>query len=124
MLIKQSGLIQVNVTTLRNLILTIALAIASLVSNDFSIEHKPDALSRIFYFEERNASTLAPICRNVPDNPASICRNVPNYPALHGSTPFRSYKEIAVNSDKIQRVSNDRELFISSRVVFMMIDTD
>ena len=59
----------------------------ALQSYDFMVEHKPgklniipDTLSRLFNFEHsemRVAPRLAPICRNVPDNPAYMDR--PDY---------------------------------------------
>ena len=63
----------------------------ALQSYDFTVEHKeeklnviPDTLSRLFNFEHsqmRVATQLAPICRNVPDNPAS-----------HGPPRLRAYQ--------------------------------
>ena len=100
----------------------------ALQSFDFTVEHKPgrlnvipDALSRLFEFEKKEenvAPLLAPICRNVPENPA-----------LHGESVHRLYQVSAENLDEIAPVSSDRELFTTSTTVstsatnvFMSID--
>ena len=95
----------------------------ALQSYDFTVEHKPgklniipDTLSRLFSFEHsemRVAPHLAPICRNVPDNPA-----------LHGPHRFRPYQVNSHNLDEIQPVESDRELFTSATDVFMSIDPE
>ena len=95
----------------------------ALQSYDFTVEHKPgklniilDTLSRLFSFEHsemRVAPHLAPICRNVPDNPA-----------LHGPHRLRPYQVISHNLDEIQPVESDRELFTSATDVFMSIDPE
>ena len=96
----------------------------ALQSYDFTVEHKPgklniipDTLSYLFNFEHsemRVAPHLAPICRNVPDNPA-----------LHGPPRLRPYQMNSHNLDEIQPVESDRELFSSSATdVFMSIDPE
>ena len=95
----------------------------ALQSYDFTVEHKPgklniipDTLSRLFSFEHsemRVAPHLAPICRNVPDNPA-----------LHGPHRLRPYQVNSHNLDEIQPVESDRELFTSATDVFMSIDPE
>ena len=95
----------------------------ALQSYDFTVEHKPgklniilDTLSRLFNFEHsemRVAPHLAPICRNVPDNPA-----------LHGPHRLRPYQVNSNNLDEIQPVESDRELFSSATDAFMSIDPE
>ena len=95
----------------------------ALQSYDFTVEHKPgklniipDTLSRLFNFEHsemRVAPHLAPICRNVPDNPA-----------LQGPHKLRPYQVNSHNLDEIQPVESDRELFTSATDVFMSIDPE
>ena len=100
----------------------------ALQSYDLTVEHKPgklniipDTLSRLFNFEHsemRVAPHLAPVCRNVPNNPA-----------LHGPPRLRLYRLrlYRVNShnlDEIQPVEGDRELFTSATDVFMSIDPE
>ena len=95
----------------------------ALQSYDFTVEHKPgklniipDTLSRLFSFEHsemRVAPHLAPICRNVPDNPA-----------LHGPHILRPYQVNSHNLDEIQPVESDREPFTSATDVFMSIDPE
>ena len=90
---------------------------------DFTVEHKPgkfniipDTLSRLFNFEHsemRVAPHLAPICRNVPDNPS-----------LHGPPRVRPYQVNSHNLDEIQPVESDRKLFTSATDVFMSIDPE
>ena len=73
----------------------------ALQSYDFTVEHKPgklniipDTLSRLFSFEHsemRVAPHLAPICRNVPDNPA-----------LHGPHRLRPYHAYKHTFDKVR----------------------
>ena len=87
------------------------------------MEHKPgklniipDTLSRLFIFEHsemRVAPHLAPICRNVPDNPA-----------LNGPHRLRPYQVNSHNLDKIQPVESDSELLTSATDVFMSIDPE
>ena len=94
-----------------------------LQSYDFTVEHKlgklniiPDTLSRLFNLEHsemRVAPPLAPICRNVPDNPT-----------LHGPPRLRPYQVNSHNLDKIQPIESDRELFTSATDVFMSIDLE
>ena len=94
-----------------------------LQSYDFTVEHKPgklniipDTLSRLFNFEHsemRVAPHLAPICRNVPDNPA-----------LHGPPRVRPYQVNSHNLDEIQPVQSNRKLFTSATDVFMSIDPE
>ena len=86
---------------------------------DFTVEHKPgklniipDTLSRLFNFEH-SEMRVAPICRNVPDNPAS-----------HGPPRSRPYQVNLHNLDKIQPVESDRELFTSATDVSMSIDPE
>ena len=61
----------------------------------------------------RVALHLAPICRNVPDNPA-----------LNGPPRLRPYQVNSHNLDEIQAVESDRELFTSAIDVFMSIDLE
>ena len=92
----------------------------ALQSYDFTVEHKPgklniipDTLSRLFkceHSEMRVAPHLAPIWRNVPDNPA-----------LHGPPRSRPYQVNSHNLDDFQPVESDRELFTSATDVFMSI---
>ena len=60
----------------------------------------------------RVAPPLAPICRNVLDNPG-----------LHGPPRLRPYQANSHNLD-IQPVESDRELFTSTTDVFMSIDPE
>ena len=95
----------------------------TLQSYDFTVEHKtgklniiPDTLSRLFNFEHsemRVTSRLAPICRNLPDNPA-----------FHGPPRLRPYQVSSHNLDEIQPVESDRELLTSATDVFMSIDPE
>ena len=95
----------------------------ALQSYDFVVEHKPGKLniilttmSRLFNFEHsemRVAPHLAPIYRNVPDNPA-----------LHGPPRLRPYQVDSHNVDEIQLVESDRELFTTATDVFMSIDPE
>ena len=76
----------------------------------------PNTLLRLFNFEHsemRVARHLAPICRNVPDNPA-----------LHGPPRLRPYQVNPYNLDEVQPVENDHELFTSATYVFMSIDPE
>ena len=61
----------------------------------------------------RVAPHLAPICRNVPDNPA-----------LHRPPRLRSYQAKSHNLDEIQPDESDRKLFTSATDVFMSIDPE
>ena len=85
----------------------------------FTVEHKPgrlniisDTLLRLFNFEH-SEMRVAPICRNVPDNPA-----------LHGPPRLRPYQVNSYNRDEIQPVESDRELFTSATDVFTSIDPE
>ena len=76
----------------------------------------PDTLSRLFNFEHsemRVAPHLAPIWRNVPDNPA-----------LHGPPILRPNQVNSHNLDEIQPVESDHELFTSTTDVFMSTDPE
>ena len=94
----------------------------ALQSYDFTVKHKPgrklniipDTMSRLFNFEQsemRVAPHLAPICRNVPDNPA-----------LHGPPGSRPYQVSSHSFDEIQPVESDCELSTSATGVSMSID--
>ena len=95
----------------------------ALQSYAFTVEHKlgklsiiPDTLSRLFNFEHsemRVAPHLAPICRNVPDNPA-----------LHRPPRLSPYQANSHNFDEIQPVESDREFCSSATDVFMFIDSE
>ena len=95
----------------------------ALQSYDFRVEHTPgklniipDTLSRLFNFEHSEmwvAPHLAPICRNIPDNPA-----------LHGPPRLRPYQVNSHNLDEFQPVESDRELFAGATDVFMSIDPE
>ena len=95
----------------------------ALQSYDFTVEHKPgklniipDTLSRLFNFEHsemRVAPHLAPIDRNVPDDPV-----------LHGPPWLRPYQVNSHNLGEIQPVETDRKLFTSATDVFMSIDSE
>ena len=94
-----------------------------LQSYSFTVEHKPGrlniipgTLSRLFNFEHskrRVAPYLAPICRNVPDNPA-----------LHGPLRSKPYQVKSHHLDEIQPVESDRKVFTSATDVFMSIDLE
>ena len=76
----------------------------------------PDTLSRLFNVEHselRVAPHLAPICRNVPDNPA-----------LCGPSRSRPYQVNSHNLDEIQPVESYRERFTSATDVFMSTDPE
>ena len=99
----------------------------ALQSYDFTVQHKPgklhvvpDTLSRMFAFEHQQEiaePSLAPICRNVPDNPR-----------LHTALPQRPYQIAANQLDNLKPVRSDRELFsvksvfASATNVFMSVD--
>ena len=95
----------------------------ALQSSDVTVEHIPgklniipDTLSRLFNFEHsemRVTPHLAPICKNVPDNPA-----------LHGLPKLRPYQVNSQNLDQVQPVESDRKLFTSATDVFMSIDPE
>ena len=95
----------------------------ALRSYDFTVEHKPgklkiipDTLSRLFNYEHsemRVAPNLAPMCRNVPDNPA-----------LYGTPRLRPYQAKSHNLVDIQPVESDHELFTSATDVFLSIDPE
>ena len=69
--------------------------------------------------QQLDAPQLAPICRNVPEDPA-----------LHSNVPRRPYQELADRLDNLQPVQSDRELFaeksvyISATNVFETINRD
>ena len=82
----------------------------------------PDTLSRLFAFDHQQqfeAPQLAPICRNVPEDPA-----------LYSQVPQRPYQVSADRLDNLQPVQSDRELFaeksvyISATNVFETINRD
>ena len=76
----------------------------------------PDTLSRLFNVElseMRVAPHLAPICRNVPDNPA-----------LRGPSRSRPYQVNSHNLDEIQPVESYRERSTSATDVFMSTDPE
>ena len=86
---------------------------------DFTVEHKPGklnvvphTLSRLFNFEH-SEMWVAPICRNVPDNPA-----------LHGPPISRPYQVNSHNLDEIKPAESDRKRFTSATDVFMSIDPE
>ena len=101
----------------------------ALQSFDFTVLHKPgrlhvvpDTLSRLFAFSHQQAletPQLAPICRNVPEDPT-----------LRANVPPRPYQVSADRLDNLQPVQSDRELFaeksvyISATNVFETIDRD
>ena len=101
----------------------------ALQSFDFTVQHKPgklhvvpDTLSRMFAFEhqqEVDAPSLAPICRNVPDDPRLQTARVP-----------RPYQISADKLDNLEPVRSDRELFgvksvfVSATNVFMSVDQE
>ena len=97
--------------------------VIALQSYAFTVKYKPgklniipDTLSRLFNFEHsemRVAPHLAPICRNVPDNPA-----------LHEPHRLRPYQLDSHNLDEIQPVESDRKRFASAADVFMSIDPE
>ena len=76
----------------------------ALHSYDFTVEHKPGEFNE-------TRTTLAPICRNVPNNPT-----------LHVPPILRPYQVDSHNLDKIQPVESDRKLFTSATNVFMSIE--
>ena len=92
----------------------------ALQSYDFTVEHKPerlniilDTLSRLFnvkHSKMRVVPHLTPMCKNVPDNPAS-----------HGPLRLKPYQVNSHNLGEIQPVESDRELFTSAIDVFMSI---
>ena len=94
----------------------------ALQSYDFTVENKPgkmniisDTLLPPSSFEQdamRVAPQLAPICRNVPDNPA-----------LNRPLQLRLYLVNFHNRDESWPVESDRELFTSGIDVFMSIDS-
>ena len=100
-----------------------------LQSFDFTVKHKPgklhvvpDTLSRLFVFEneqDRLTHSLAPICRNVPDDPK-----------LHTSIPNRPFQVSPNKLDSVQPVLSDRELFtvdtnvVSATEIFQSVDHD
>ena len=96
----------------------------ALQSFDFSVQHKPgklhvvpDTLSRLFFFEneqDRGLRSLAPICRNVPDDPR-----------LQTAPITRPYQVAADKLHDVRPVTSDRELFtVSATQVFESVDHD
>ena len=95
----------------------------ALQSYGFTVEHKPgklnvipDTRSCLFIFEHseiRVARHLAPVCRNVPDNPA-----------LHEPSRLRPYQVNLHNLDEIQPVESDRDVFTSATDAFMSLDSE
>ena len=79
-------------------------------SYDFTVQHKPgklhevpDTRSRMFAFEHQQEiafPSLAPICRNVADDPK-----------LQTARPPRPYQISADKLDDLEPVRSDRELF-------------
>ena len=97
--------------------------VIALQSYDLTVGHKPgrliiipDTLSRLINFEDskmRIAPYLAPMCRNIPSNPA-----------LHGPLRLRPYHVNSRNFDEIQHVESNRKRFTSATDVFMSIDLE
>ena len=95
----------------------------ALQSYDFTVEHKPgrlkiipDTLLRLFkveYSELRVVPHLAPIYRNVPNNPA-----------LYRPPILKPYQVNSQNLDEIEPVESDRERFNGATDVFMYIDSE
>ena len=95
----------------------------ALQSYDFTVEHKtgrlkiiPDTLLRLFQFEYseiRVVPHLAPIYRNVSDNPA-----------LYRPPILKPYQVNSQILDEIEPVESDRKLFTSATDVFMYIDSE
>ena len=93
------------------------------------VQHKPgklhgvpDTLSRMFAFEHQQeiaAPSLAPICRNVPDDPKLLTACVP-----------RPHQISADKLANLEPVRSDRELFslksvfVSATNVFMSVDQE
>ena len=94
----------------------------TLQSHAFTVERKPGELNDILdtwsclfnigYSEIRVALRLAPICRNVTDNPA-----------LHGPPRLRPYPVNSHNLE-IQPVESYHDLFTRATYVFMSIDLE
>ena len=99
----------------------------ALQSFDFTVQHKPgklhvvpDTLSRMFACEHQQeiaVPSLAPICRNVPDEPELQTARTP-----------RPYQIAAGKLANLEPVRSDRELFnmksilVSATNVFMPVD--
>ena len=85
----------------------------ALQSYDFTVKHKPgklhvvpDTLSRLFAFQqEMTEPKLTPICRNVPDDPAS-----------RAGIPYQPYQVPADKLDERKPVRSDREFFSTASV--------
>ena len=87
----------------------------ALQSYDFTVRHKPgklhvvpDTLSRLFAFEQQEEMTepkLAPICRNVPEDPA-----------LRTGVSYQPYQVSADKLDETKPVRSDHELFNAASV--------
>ena len=83
---------------------------STIQSYDFRVKHEPgklhvvpDTLSRLFAFERHHEMAkfkLAPICINVPDDPA-----------LQTAVPTRPYRVSAEELNDVQPVQSDRDLF-------------
>ena len=98
-------------------------------SYDFTVQHKPgklhevpDTLSRMFAFEHQQEiafPSLAPICRNVPDDTK-----------LQTARPPRPYQIYADKLDDLEPVRSDREhfsvksVFVCATNVFMSVDRE
>ena len=101
----------------------------ALQSFDFTVQHKPgklhvvpDTLPRMFAFEHQQevaVPSLAPICRNVPDDPKLQTARLP-----------RPYQISADKLADLEPVRSDRELFtaksvfVSATNVFMSVDQE
>ena len=101
----------------------------ALQSFDVTVQHKPgklhvvrDKFSRMFAFEhqrERAGPCLAPICRNVPDDPELQTARAP-----------RPYQISADKLANLEPVRSDRELLnvksvlVSATNVFMSVDKE
>ena len=82
----------------------------ALQSYDFTVQHKPgklniipDTLSRLFYFERQQEDEVTPLL-------APICRNVPEDPALHTEKLHQLFQLSAEKLDNLKPVQSDREL--------------
>ena len=96
---------------------------------DITVQHKPgklhvvpDTLSRMFAFEHQQevaVPSLAPICRNIPDDPKLQSARVP-----------RPYQISADKLANLKPVRSDREhfsvkpVFVSATRVFMSVDQE
>ncbi|MEM7282981.1 MAG: DDE-type integrase/transposase/recombinase [Pseudomonadota bacterium] len=100
----------------------------ALQSYDFTVQHKPgklniipDTLSRLFTFERQQDDEVKPLL-------APICRNVPENPEPHTEKPHQPFQFSADKLDNLKPVQSDRELFTvksiynSATNVFMSVD--